>query len=93
MSNESVVTEIVGGSPVEAAEANPAPSPEENQESNPETTQESQPGESDDMSARFAALSRKEKYLQEQAAAHKAEVEELIYKTSKNRQQNLRPNP
>jgi hypothetical protein len=90
MSNESVVTEIVGNPAADAqAEAQATPqesSPVEAQEtssvteSNPETTQGSQSDESDDMSARFAALSRKEKYLQEQAAAHKAEVE--AYKAS-----------
>jgi hypothetical protein len=87
MSNESVVNEIVGNPAADAqaeAQTEAQVTPQETSptnESNPETTQESQSSESDNMSARFAALSRKEKYLQEQAAAHKAEVD--AYKASR----------
>ena len=85
MSNESVVTEIVGNPAADAqaeAQTEAQVTPQETSpNTDPETTQESQSSESDDMSARFAALSRKEKYLQEQAAAHKAEVD--AYKASR----------
>lgn len=81
MSNESVITTIVGNPAADAAKEAEAPLVEL-EASNPApeaSTEGAQPEQSDDMSARFAALSRKEKYLQEQAAAHKAEL--AAYKT------------
>ena len=73
MSNEVVVEQIIGN-PAADAQAEVTPDPQD-------ATPAPAPAPYDDMSARFAALSRKEKYLQEQSAAYKAEAE--AFKTQK----------
>ena len=77
MSN--IVAEIVGTPAAPAEEQSTAPVADEQPSTPAEQPPAEQPEQPDDsqFSSRFAALSRKEKHLQEQAAALKAQQEEI----------------